>query len=455
LKEEPKILRVPSPGDGRRFEQITRDGKMTYVHYRPADALNPTETLSYDRVQSKQGDGDAEIHLVPMQNPMWLLPGEPEEPGDLWEDVKGFVYQHVDFPNPCLYDVATAWIFATWIREAFNLAPYFRLYGTRNVGKTRCLEVFQHLCYRAVLTPSASESALYRLIQDYSVTLLLDESEIYGNELKQAVQNVLNAGYRRGQQVLRCESAPDGSISVTGFNTFGHKAMASTEPLKTTLESRCVPVVMLRANRPLNFSVNTPEAKDLRCRLLMWRFRRLADLQASEDSEDSEGVKADMGGGGGLLHQIKDSRVVEIFTPLLTLADSEEAKQNIAKYALTVYEENIEEDATSYEAQILTAIIETQTTLEAGKFSVNQVAEVFNLDKPDSEKWRPHSIGRVIKKLGFTQKRMAGGRSGYIWDRDLVNRLSERYDLPPLQVAFTASLSSLSSPDTATGGPKP
>jgi hypothetical protein len=447
MDKEPKILRVPSPGDGRRFEQITRDGKMTYAHYRPADALNPTETISYDRIQSKQGNGDAEIHLIPMQNPLWLLAGEPAEPREtLWEDIKGYIYAHVDFPDARLYDVATGWVFTSWLREASNISPYFRLYGVRNCGKTRCLEVFQHLSYRGVLTPSVSEAALYRLIQDYKVSYLLDESEIYSTETKQAVQNVLNSGYRRGQLVLRCESAEDGSIIVEGFDVFGPKAIASTETLKTTLESRCIPVTMERATRHLNFVVNAAEANQLRSRLLLWRFRRIADLDAI--SEDSEGGEASEGALGGVppgFHSVKDSRIVEIFSSLFTLAVGEEARANILSYALNVYEETMEEDATGAEAQIIAAIKRTHPNLESGKFSTKEASDYFNGDKPEPERWRTSSIGRLIKKLGFKPRRMTGGRSGWIYDADRVDRLSERYDTPPSQRPSLPSLLSLTS----------
>ena len=59
------------------------------------------------------------------------------------------------------------------------------------------------------------------------------------------------------------------------------------------------------------------------------------------------------------------------------------------------------------------------------------MAEAFNLDKSDSEKWKTSSVGRVIKRLGFQPKRMTGGRSGYIYDVKKISQLSERYDTPP------------------------
>lgn len=440
----PEVFRVPSPGDGKYLEQIEVNGTYNYALYQPGHN-GGTAGISYENFHIKPNE-DKILHLLPLKNPLWLFAGEPSEPGDLWYDVKGYIYRHVDFPNERLYDVATAWVFVTWIPEAFSTAPYFRLYGAKGTGKTRVLEVFQHLCYRAMLTPSATESALFRLIQDYHVTFLLDESEIYGTDTRKSIQGILNGGYRRGSQVLRTETAADDSFIVSGFGIYGPKALAGTELLKDTLESRCIPVVMQRSAREVNYDVDTREAKNLRSRLLLWRFRRLADLDQIGDVSDKSGILSlNNGDGCDLRHYIKDSRVVEIFTPLLRLAEPGEALQNIFSYAQTIYEETVEEEATSYDAQIVTAIQGTSGTLESGKFSVNEVTDYFNADKPDQEKWDSRGIGRVVKRLGFKPKRLTGGLRGYLYDAVLVKQLLDRYDLPTTTVDVTNGKMSLSS----------
>ena len=271
----PKVVNVPSPGDGKYWEQIQRNGDPEYVFYRPPTEIMKTEALSYDAFHIVT-DEKFSTHYHPMKTSFWPLCGEPEDPGlSLWDDVKSYIFSHVDFSDPRLYDVKTAWIMMTWIPESFNVAPYWRYIGTKNTGKTRALEVDQQLSYRGTLSPSVTEAALYRLIEKYHITYLLDETEIYNNEQKQATQHVLNAGYRRGQLVLRCEKAENGEIIVVGYNPFGPKALGGTKILKDTLESRCIPVVMEKNIRKVNFVLNLAEAKKLRSRLLLWRFRRL------------------------------------------------------------------------------------------------------------------------------------------------------------------------------------
>lgn len=444
---EPKTVDVPSPGDGRYWEQIQRNGEPEYVFYTPAykNLITKQESINYDKF-NLVSDEKHNIHYKPMNNPPWPLCGPPTEPSEtLWEDIKTFVYNHIDFPDPRLYDVKTAWLLCTWIPEAFNVAPYWRYLGYKNVGKTRGLEVDQHLTYRGTLSPSVTEAALYRLIEKYKITYLLDETEIYNNEQKQATQHVLNAGYRRGQQVFRCEQAPNGEIIVLGYNPFGFKGLAGTRLLKDTLESRCITTIMQKNIRPVNFMLDIQGAKKLRNQLLLWRFRRLAALdeisEGSEGSEPSEGYLEPPKS----LHLIKNSRIVEIFAPLITIADNEEARQNIINFAIDTYKETQEEESSGVEAEILQIIIQCRDRLQSGKFATKWVADFFNSDRSDKEEWKTSTIGKAIKTLGFKPKRMTGGASGYVFDAELIQNLSERYDIPPSEYPSLHSLPSLPS----------
>ena len=173
--KEPKILKVPSPGDGRYWEQIEADRKNLYVFYHPPDDLIKTERWETDTFHSIVNEEEQQVRYHPEKYPLWEMAAEPLEPGlDLWDSVKEYIFDHVEFPDERLYDVATAWTLLTWIREGFDVIPYLRFLGSKNTGKTRALRVLHHLCYRAVLSPSVTEAVLYRLCQDYNVTYLLD-----------------------------------------------------------------------------------------------------------------------------------------------------------------------------------------------------------------------------------------------------------------------------------------
>jgi hypothetical protein len=445
--KEPKVIRVPYPGDGY-WEQIENSEGSCYVFFYPPNNLRKTESIAYDHFHPGEQNENYSITYVPMEPTPWPMAGEVKQPGmNLWEDVYRFLYEHVDLPDERLYEVVTAWIFMTWIPEAFTTAPYLRFYGTKNVGKTRALEVLQHLCYRGTLSPSVTEAALYRLIHKYHITYLLDEAEVYGNEQRQAIQHVLNAGYRRGQHVFRCETADNGEIVIRGFEVFGPKAIAGTRMLKETLESRCIQIVMQRNSRPVNFLLNMWEAKRLRCRLLMWRFYRLHDLEclAGEVSEGSEVSEVNLEAPHGL-HKVENSRIVELYAPLIKLAETLEARQSIIDHAVESHVQNVEEEAASPEAQVLYSIMACRERIQSGKFATSWVTEYYNSEF--GHDWAPTSVGRLIKSLGFQSRRIAGGRAGYIYDSELVEKLCRQYKVeegPPSGATSLTSLPSLTS----------
>ncbi|MFC1803671.1 hypothetical protein ACFL0D_06925 [Thermoproteota archaeon] len=445
---ELKIVDEPSPGDGKYWEQIQRNGKHEYVIYTPAhrNIITKTESLNYDSFLMVDEEKYS-INYHPMKIVPWALCNEPTEYGpELWDEIYHYVLDHVYLPDIRLYDVVTAWVFYTWIPEAFTVAPYLRLLGKKNVGKTRLLEVLYYLTYRGTLTPSITEAVLFRFLQDYKITYLLDETEIYGSETKQAIQHVLNAGYRRGQFAFRMEKTETGKYIPVGFNVFGPKALAGTRTLKDTLESRCIQIVMEKnpRDRPVNFMVDTLRAKRIRNKLLLYRFRRLADLdQLSEDSELSE-ISEGYNEAPPELHQINNSRIIELYSPLITLAETE-PRQNIIDYAVDSYKRSQVEETDTYEAQILLAIREIHH-LESGKFSTRQVTDTYNQSRPEIEHIKVRTVGRIIKKLGFEPKRMTGGHSGYIFDLNRVNNLSEEYGIPILDSPSLPSLTSLTSP---------
>ena len=445
--KEPKIVRIESPGEGF-WEQVEVDGKSTYAFYsgdlelrrklRERNPALPLESISYGDSRPGESTEAVSITFVPLKRCPWPLPGMPEDPGDeLMEEVKTFVMRHVDLFDERLYDVVTAWIFVSWLPEAFNAVPYLWIMGPKSSGKTRLLEVLQHLCYRAMLAAHISDSALFRSIEAYHPTLLLDEaSEVYSRETQSCIQNLLNSGYRRGQYVVRVGGLESGQPKLELFDVYGPKALAGLGGFKETLESRSILVSMEKNVRPVEFALDKGEAKRLRSRLLMWRFRRLCDLSDGSDGSDAPQGVAPKG------LEFCDGRFAELYTPLVTVANDGEA--SILTYARDAFETSMDEERTSIEAQILTAILETKPYLESGKFSASSVADKFNASRSEREKWRAESIGRVIRRLGFKAKRLTGGARGYLYEEERVNRLAKRYGLPP-RAASLPSLPSLDS----------
>lgn len=436
LEREPRIKQLPDPGDGRYIEQVKRNGEYCYVFYTP-ETLNPVknpEHLNYDTWYQGPQDDNRNVHYIPQA----VLPypdfGEPLIPEpDLWFQIYEYIYSHVELPDSRLYHVLTSWVYFTYLPEPFEVAPYIRFIGVRNTGKTRGLEVLWQLAYRAMLTPDATDAALFRLIEDWKITYLLDESEIYQQENKSSIQNILNSGYRRGQTIPRAKANEVGGFTMEFFRPFGPKAIAGIEELKSTLESRTIRIQMERNTRDVRYLLDKNKSHLLRSQLLYWRFRRLHDLEMmindSCDSGDSCALEVPPEG----IRDIPDGRLIEIYSPLVQIAQvwgGMDIAEEIVSYAKEQYTYNQDVEAGSIEAEILRAILRCENQLQSGKFATQWVKEYFNENRGDNEKWGSQSVGRKIRSMGFKPKPMTGGNAGYVWDSKRIQRLCERYNTP-------------------------
>ena len=351
-----------------------------------------------------------------------------------------FLWQHADLPDKRLYDVVTSWIFATWILERWVSVPYLHFIGPKKSGKTRLLEVLQALCYRGILSASTSESALFRCIEEYHPTLLIDESEIYNVGGRSSIQNILNSGYRRGQTVMRTGRQEDGH-ALEFFDVFGFKALAGTGGFKDTLESRAIRISMERNIRPVEDYLNTKRAKELRSELLFWRFQRLQDLVGVSGVYDvSLRVSPPE-------LSFCDGRHNELYTPLVTV--SNHGRDNIVSYAKDSYALMEDEESNTEEAQIVLAIIDSYGLIKKGFIQTSSITDNYNMGLSDNDKQTNRSIGWIMKRLGFNGKRMNSNR-GWIIDPYRMERLCARYGLmkefnvaksPPLETANTATTS--------------
>jgi hypothetical protein len=303
---------------------------------------------------------------------------------------------------------------ASYLPEKFESIPYLAFIGPRDSGKTRALECLWQLGYRAVLSPSFSSSALFRTIQKYGPTLCLDEAEIYGTEQKNEAIAVLNAGYRKGQYVIRVNADLGG---IDCFSVFGFKALASTNVFVPSLESRAIIVNMRRNVRDIPLFLDLEKASILRLMLLVYRFNVLRGKLSVLDREKVLGYLPTTHG-----------RIAELFYPLIAVAPSEEIRQKVSEYARQVYVRRLEEERASTEAEIVQVVLSLADKVEGGKLTIEAITEAFNQGKPEKQQWNPRSIGRLLKRLGFSQTRIGKkGQRAVFYEKDLIDYLAKRY----------------------------
>jgi hypothetical protein len=94
----------------------------------------------------------------------------------------------------------------TWIHEqaAVHSPILLATSAEANSGKSTLLELVGFLVRRSLLSVTISGPALFRSIEKWSPTFVLDEADtsfVKNEDLKE----VINSGWTRGQSVIRCD----------------------------------------------------------------------------------------------------------------------------------------------------------------------------------------------------------------------------------------------------------
>lgn len=139
--------------------------------------------------------------------------------------------------------LATAlWIFHTWCYQQFERSPLLLINAPeRECGKTQLLKIVKLLSYCSIETANITTASLFRVINEYHPTLLIDEADAFMKG-KDEMAGIINSGYEKGGFVMRMESdVKTGEQVCCTFQVFGPKALAGI-----ALERHLPPATMSR-----------------------------------------------------------------------------------------------------------------------------------------------------------------------------------------------------------------
>jgi hypothetical protein len=438
-KTQPKEAK--EDGDSKNIKQTPGDGFIEQIIGGRFAAYTPeTETVE---IIEQYIDGDTVN--TPMVNPLWPLadnveiPRTKEDFKTLYRDVYNFVYDHVDYgPKESPYHIHTAFILCTWVPDLFNSVPYRKLDGVPKVGKTRSEETTKALGYRPILSSNISEAAIFRIIEQYHPTLLLDEVDRFTKDKNDTIQNILNNGYRRGTPAIRMEKIGDKQVPCF-YNVFGPKELAGTAMLSQATETRTIRQIMEKKTRHIRPLINEKSARKLRGRLLGYRFKMLATYKRPGGLGDF-GDFGDFGEEDRILEVMNaleeygfESRQIELFTPLLMLCLDDETEK-ILKFMAADEEQKRLEESESLDAKTvneITNIHETAKDTKERYFSTIAVTDSINANLNEGERISITRIGGKIKNLGYTkQKDSKTGKVVWLIDYEKTDKLKARYEAP-------------------------
>ena len=180
----------------------------------------------------------------------WLKETDKTEPKKLFQLMDECSRGYFDYPNEFDYSYYNLWNIGTYFYELFDAFPYNDYTGTKRSGKTKALEFQKHVCFNAIMSADMSGSSVFRMIEGTGATLLLDETEQYGNkknESAQQVRTILMQGFLKDQFAIRSEGKANEGFTPVTFNLYSPKSMAHINAFDDVLEDRCISHLMRRS----------------------------------------------------------------------------------------------------------------------------------------------------------------------------------------------------------------
>ena len=291
------------------------------------DELSRLDPIAYDRRRNeaagqmgiRRGTLDNEVNARRAQRgqeegppPLfghWVVEPwpSPVNTGELILALVERLKQHVILSDDEALTVAL-WILFAWVHDmAATHSPILLVTSAEaNSGKTTLVNVVGFLVPRALVCVEISEAVLFRGIELWQPTIIVDEADVILTN-NEPLRSVINTGWTRGSSVPRCIGDAN---TPHAFPTFCPKVIGMKgKRLPDTTLSRSIIIEMRRKKRgekAMHFrSVDDAGLAELRQRALRW---------ASDNGQKLEGAEPEMPPGF-------DNRLGDNWELLLAIAD--------------------------------------------------------------------------------------------------------------------------------------
>jgi hypothetical protein len=122
----------------------------------------------------------------------------------LLQEMVDLIERHVALQRYQTVTIA-AWILSSYLYDSFNIFPRLGIISPmKRCGKTTLLETIAGICNKPLPTANISAAAVFRTLETYSPTLMIDEADILlGRDPNSELIGILNSGHIRSACVIR------------------------------------------------------------------------------------------------------------------------------------------------------------------------------------------------------------------------------------------------------------
>ena len=300
--------------------------------------------------------------------------------------------------------VATLWVVMTWFMDVVQVAPLAVITAPeKRCGKTQLLNLLGKISHRPLLSSNISPAVLYRSIEKWQPTLLIDEADTFIKD-NENLRGLLNAGHSRDLAfTLRCVGDDH---EPKKFNLWGAKALSGIGKLADTIMDRAI-ILELRRKLPGEKILKLRYAPDGLFETIQKKLARFSD----DYREIIKNARPD-------IPDVLNDRAQDNWEPLLAIADTAGSKYGcLAREAAITLSGNNDDDQ-SQSVQLLSDIYEIFEANEIDKISSDELIRVLCQDKEkpwatynsrsEDSRISPRQLGRLLSDFNIKSGNLRG-----------------------------------------------
>ena len=308
---------------------------------------------------------------------------------ELLSEIEQLIIRHIVLPKGASTAIAL-WIACTYVYDAFRVYPKLAVISPeKRCGKTTLLDMLSGLCCRSLIASNISPSAIFRSVDLWKPTLIIDEADTFLTGKNDNIIGIINSGHTRNTAFV---------IRVTGddhipkrFSTWSPMAFASIKGIVGTVMDRSIIVSLRRkttGEKAQRLTIDFKEDQELiRKKLVKWAKGNFRQLKACPVEPP----------------EIQNDRAMDNWLPLFTVAGTIGGNwpDKVENSYIILNSMKDDETASIMLLQDLQSIFELKKWIKV--FSIDLVNELVKLEERPWSEWKkgkPMTQNSLVKILG-------------------------------------------------------
>jgi Protein of unknown function (DUF3631) len=303
----------------------------------------------------------------------------------LLDEIASIIQRHIVCEKQTTH-AATLWIAFSWCIDVMHVSPIACITAPeKRCGKTQLLNLIGMLCMKPLPASNITAAALFRSIEAFEPTLLIDEADSFLKQ-NEELRGILNSGHTR-QSAFVIRTVGD-NFEPTRFSTWGAKAISGIGHLSDTLKDRSI-LLELRRKQPNEQRdrlrhADTSQFETVRRKLARWADDNREALRVARPA----------------LPEALNDRAQDNWEPLLAIADCVGGHwEKTARHAAMAIS-GIEDDSPSINEELLADIKQVFDKMRVNRISSVDLLE--HLCSDEEGRWVTYNRGKplTLRQLG-------------------------------------------------------